>query len=61
MNPVNCVVPIGRVLKKFSFFVKEDVNFSIDVITEQGYCHCHLRHPWASSLMLAQVPRAWGW
>ncbi|XP_055286189.1 serine protease inhibitor Kazal-type 7 isoform X1 [Moschus berezovskii] len=36
----------GRVMEKFSFFMKEYVNFPTDVDTEQGYRHCHRHHPW---------------
>ncbi|KAI4584410.1 hypothetical protein MJG53_007689 [Ovis ammon polii x Ovis aries] len=36
----------GRVMEKFSFFMKEYVNFPTDVDTEQGYLHYHRHHPW---------------
>ena len=33
-------------MEKFSFFMKEYVNFPTDVDTEQGYRHCHHHHSW---------------
>lgn len=33
-------------MEKFSFFMKEYVNFPTDVDTEQGYHHCHHHHSW---------------
>lgn len=33
-------------MEKFSFFMKEYVNFPTDVDTEQGYPHYHRHHPW---------------
>lgn len=33
-------------MEKFSFFMKEYVNFPTDVDTEQGYLHYHRHHPW---------------
>ena len=33
-------------MEKFSFFMKEYVNFPTDMDAEQGYHHCHRQHPW---------------
>lgn len=33
-------------MEKFSFFMKEYVNFPTDMDAEQGYHHCHRHHPW---------------